>query len=573
MIERDRGQGRGGGAATSGRATRARAARVARGRRARPRRARAARPPPGRGFSHAGLERRARRCHERKLAAAVAQVSETADWNAVAAGVLEACVAAVPYAPATAFLARERERVAGRDREPASRGARRRRPRRRPRRQQRRGPDPRARGAGLRGRGDRDRRERRPAAERGRRGRRPVLPRPDRRRPEPARGRRRPRRAAATACSTCAHRSRRRGRAAHRAGARPAGRRLLPHRAGGLRGAAQRRRPRRGRRCGWRSRPSTASATWSSRPRGPPTPGCTSSASPAGAWGAGTAASTRALLPRPPAAAHRGRIDVLYAGRLTREKGVDLLADSFLAARARDPRLHLLLAGGGPEEAALRARLGGSATFLGWLEGDELAAAYASADLFLFCSRTDTFGQVILEAQASGLPVVAVAAGGPAELVADGRSGVLCPAASTTSPTRSPARRLARGPRAAGARRARRRRRARLGREPRPRSPPAGSARFRSAQRPRPWPPRRRRDRSGTCARPPSLSPPRSSSLPCSPLDALTGDETVFVTQYLIGPLVAALVASTRATAASPRSRSRSAPSACRGRRAQRRKT
>ena len=121
-----------------------------------------------------------------------------------------------------------------------------------------------------------------------------------------------------------------------------------------------------------------------------------------------------------------GGVVVLYAGRLSREKGVDLLADSFLAARARDPRLHLLLAGGGPEEEALRARLGRSATFLGWLEGDELAAAYASADVFLFCSQTDTFGQVILEAQASGLPVVAVAAGGPAELVADGRSGVLC---------------------------------------------------------------------------------------------------------------------------------------------------
>ena len=121
-------------------------------------------------------------------------------------------------------------------------------------------------------------------------------------------------------------------------------------------------------------------------------------------------------------------MNVLYAGRLTREKGAGLLADSFLAARARDPRLHLLLAGGGPEEDALRARLGRSATFLGWLTGDELAAAYASADLFLFCSATDTFGQVILEAQASGLPVVAVAAGGPAELVKDGRSGVLCPA-------------------------------------------------------------------------------------------------------------------------------------------------
>ncbi len=123
-----------------------------------------------------------------------------------------------------------------------------------------------------------------------------------------------------------------------------------------------------------------------------------------------------------------GRVRVLYAGRLTKEKGVDLLADAFLAARARDPRLELVLAGGGPEEDALRGRLNGSARFLGWLEGDELARAYADADLFLFCSRTDTFGQVVLEAQASGLPVVAVDAGGPAELIANGRTGMLCPA-------------------------------------------------------------------------------------------------------------------------------------------------
>ena len=122
-----------------------------------------------------------------------------------------------------------------------------------------------------------------------------------------------------------------------------------------------------------------------------------------------------------------GRVRVLYAGRLTKEKGVDLLADAFLAARARDPRLELVLAGGGPEEDALRARLGSAATFLGWLEGAELARAYADADLFLFCSQTDTFGQVVLEAQASGLPVVAVDAGGPTELIATGRSGVLCP--------------------------------------------------------------------------------------------------------------------------------------------------
>ncbi|HEV2771094.1 MAG TPA: glycosyltransferase, partial [Solirubrobacteraceae bacterium] len=121
-----------------------------------------------------------------------------------------------------------------------------------------------------------------------------------------------------------------------------------------------------------------------------------------------------------------GELTVLYAGRLTREKGADLLADAFLAARERDPRLHLALAGGGPEEEALRERLGAHATFLGWLEGGSLARAYASADLFLFASRTDTFGQVLLEAQASGLPVVAVDEGGPASLIEHDVTGRLC---------------------------------------------------------------------------------------------------------------------------------------------------
>ena len=72
--------------------------------------------------------------------------------------------------------------------------------------------------------------------------------------------------------------------------------------------------------------------------------------------------------------AYPGEVKVLYAGRLTKEKGADLLADAFLRARERDPRLHLLLAGGGPEEDALRARLGERATFLGWLGREGLAA-------------------------------------------------------------------------------------------------------------------------------------------------------------------------------------------------------
>jgi glycosyltransferase involved in cell wall biosynthesis len=141
-------------------------------------------------------------------------------------------------------------------------------------------------------------------------------------------------------------------------------------------------------------------------------------------WGRGV--DTIAYDPALRDPAFPGEVRVLYAGRLTKEKGADLLAESFLRARRADPRLHLLLAGGGPEEDALRARLGDSATFLGWLDGEDLARAYASSDVFLFCSETDTFGQVINEAQASGLPVVAVDSGGPASLIRDRETGRLC---------------------------------------------------------------------------------------------------------------------------------------------------
>jgi glycosyltransferase involved in cell wall biosynthesis len=146
-----------------------------------------------------------------------------------------------------------------------------------------------------------------------------------------------------------------------------------------------------------------------------------------GRWGRGVDV-TRFGPERADRGAYPGEIKVLYAGRLTREKGVDLLAESFLRAHRFDPRLHLLLAGGGAEEDELRERLGEAATFLGWLGEEDLARAYASADLFLFCSRTDTYGQVIVEAGASGLPVVAVGEGGPASLVENRITGLLAQA-------------------------------------------------------------------------------------------------------------------------------------------------
>jgi glycosyltransferase involved in cell wall biosynthesis/predicted metal-dependent phosphoesterase TrpH len=130
---------------------------------------------------------------------------------------------------------------------------------------------------------------------------------------------------------------------------------------------------------------------------------------------------------REPGLLRADALNVLYCGRITREKGAELLAEAFVRARAHEPRLHLVLAGGGPEQEYLRERVGEQhTTFLGWLSGEELARAYASADMFMFASATDTFGQVILEAQASGLPVIAVAAGGPLSLIEDRVSGVLC---------------------------------------------------------------------------------------------------------------------------------------------------
>jgi glycosyltransferase involved in cell wall biosynthesis/predicted metal-dependent phosphoesterase TrpH len=118
-------------------------------------------------------------------------------------------------------------------------------------------------------------------------------------------------------------------------------------------------------------------------------------------------------------------INVLYAGRVATEKNVGLLADAFERAHAQDPRLRLVIAGDGAEAHRLRTRLGDRAAWLGWLEGDDLARAYASADIFCFASTTDTFGQVVLEAQASGLPVLAADAGGPRDLITSEVDGLL----------------------------------------------------------------------------------------------------------------------------------------------------
>ncbi len=122
---------------------------------------------------------------------------------------------------------------------------------------------------------------------------------------------------------------------------------------------------------------------------------------------------------------------LLYVGRLAPEKNLEPLLDAFALLRADRPEVRLALVGDGPARAALESRAAEGVAFCGYLAGEELAAAYASADLFVFPSRTDTFGNAVLEAMASGLPVVVAREGGPAEQIVDGRDGQVVDCASS----------------------------------------------------------------------------------------------------------------------------------------------
>jgi glycosyltransferase involved in cell wall biosynthesis len=122
--------------------------------------------------------------------------------------------------------------------------------------------------------------------------------------------------------------------------------------------------------------------------------------------------------------ASNGEVRLLYVGRISREKDLDLLADAYLRLRKEKLPVQLFVVGHGPYSEALAKSLPG-AFFTGYLRGKELATAYASADIFVFPSTTDTFGNVILEAQASGLPVVVSDSGGPKELVTHKANGLI----------------------------------------------------------------------------------------------------------------------------------------------------
>ncbi|MFY9513261.1 MAG: glycosyltransferase, partial [Rubrivivax sp.] len=121
---------------------------------------------------------------------------------------------------------------------------------------------------------------------------------------------------------------------------------------------------------------------------------------------------------------------VLCVGRLAPEKNLDTLLAAFAAMRALNPRLRLVLVGDGPLRATLQQRCP-DAVFTGLRRGTDLAAHYASGDLFVFPSLTETFGNVVPEALASGLPVLAFDCAAAAQLLKPGSNGLLAPPGDT----------------------------------------------------------------------------------------------------------------------------------------------
>lgn len=133
-----------------------------------------------------------------------------------------------------------------------------------------------------------------------------------------------------------------------------------------------------------------------------------------------------------------GCVRVLSVGRVSVEKNLPLLAKVWKAAdaRLRDAGIdaELIVVGDGPYRAEMETLLQGTrCRFLGFRHGEELSRIYASSHLFVFPSVTDTLGQVVMEAQASGLPVLVSDVGGPKEVVQEGRTGHVIPATETNA--------------------------------------------------------------------------------------------------------------------------------------------
>ncbi len=121
---------------------------------------------------------------------------------------------------------------------------------------------------------------------------------------------------------------------------------------------------------------------------------------------------------------HNGAVRLLYVGRISKEKDLDVLAQAYRQLREEGLPVQLYLVGDGPYLQTLNGALP-EAVFTGYLRGAELATAYASSDIFVFPSTTDTFGNVVIEAQACGVPVIVSDTGGPKELVEKNVNGIV----------------------------------------------------------------------------------------------------------------------------------------------------
>ncbi|MBZ0172672.1 MAG: glycosyltransferase family 1 protein, partial [Phycisphaerales bacterium] len=136
-------------------------------------------------------------------------------------------------------------------------------------------------------------------------------------------------------------------------------------------------------------------------------------------------------------------VKVLYVGRISVEKNMPFLAQVWKSVRKRLKELsrdgegvkaELVMVGDGPFREKMQDQLGSKDTsFLGFRHGQELSAIYASSHMFVFPSTTDTLGQVVMESQGSGLPVIVTDQGGPKEVVEHGRTGFVLSAADAES--------------------------------------------------------------------------------------------------------------------------------------------
>jgi glycosyltransferase involved in cell wall biosynthesis len=132
----------------------------------------------------------------------------------------------------------------------------------------------------------------------------------------------------------------------------------------------------------------------------------------------------------------RETVKVLYVGRVSVEKNMPLLTDVWKGVRRRlkdeGVDAELVIVGDGPYRETMEKELKGkNASFLGFRHGDELSTIYASCHMFAFPSTTDTLGQVVMESQGSGLPVIVTDQGGPKEVVQHGKTGFVLSATDT----------------------------------------------------------------------------------------------------------------------------------------------